>query len=242
MQTAGTSRKLSSPLARESAVLEAREVHDIITKKQYAANWLREMIVSGDLPPGRRVRQQEVADRLGISATPVREAILQLETEGYLESMPHVGVRVAELAADYRDEVTELRKLLEGQLARAAAQRITDEQIEQLKVLRVAFQDAVGRFDARDARRTNYQLHRFVWEVAGRDVTQQIVQGLWARVPWHSLDDVDVRGRQSAIEHEDLVNALIAHDQDEAQRATERHIESSRVYLPRSQNMAAAEA
>jgi DNA-binding GntR family transcriptional regulator len=229
-------------MARESAVLETREVHDIITKKQYAANWLREMIVSGDLPPGRRVRQQEVADRLGMSATPVREAILQLETEGYLESMPHVGVRVAELAADYRDEVTELRKLLEGQLARTAAQRITDEQIEQLNMLRVTFQDAVGRFDARGARRTNYQLHRFIWEVAGRDVTQQIVQGLWARVPWHSLDDVAVRGRQSAIEHEDLVNALIAHDPDEAQLATERHIESSRAYLPRSQSKAAAEA
>ena len=111
---------------------------DVITKKQYAAEWLREMIVSGDLEPGRRVRQQEVADRLGISATPVREAILQLETEGYLDSIAHVGVRVAELADDHRDEVMELRKLLEGQLALSAAQRITDAQIEQLNQLHTA--------------------------------------------------------------------------------------------------------
>ena len=100
--------------ATESALLDAPAGPDVITKKQYAAEWLREMIVSGDLEPGRRVRQQEVADRLRISATPVREAILQLETEGYLQSVAHVGVKVAELAEDHHDEVMELRTLLEG--------------------------------------------------------------------------------------------------------------------------------
>jgi DNA-binding GntR family transcriptional regulator len=215
-------------------VLDTREGPDVITKKQYAADWLREMIVSGDLPPGRRVRQQEVADRLGISATPVREAILQLETEGYLVSTPHVGVKVAELADDHRDEVAELRVLLEGLLARSAAERITDEQVERLNQLNFSFEEAVHRFDARQARRINYKLHRFIWEVAARDVTRQIVQGLWARVPWHSLDDVAVRGRQSMAEHEHLVGAISHRDPDGAQRAAEQHIRSSHDYLPRS--------
>jgi DNA-binding GntR family transcriptional regulator len=215
-------------------VLGAREGPDILTKKQYAADWLREMIVSGDLTPGRRVRQQEIADRLGISATPVREAILQLETEGYLEAIPHVGVRVAELPADHRDEVTELRKLLEGQLARTAAARITDEQIERLSELQLGFEEAVERSDAREARRVNYQLHRYIWDIAERDVTRQVVQGLWARVPWHSLDDVAVRGRQSVVEHAKLVAALSDRDPDGAHLATEQHIDSSHAYLPRT--------
>jgi DNA-binding GntR family transcriptional regulator len=218
-------------------VLDARGDPDVITKKQYAADWLREMIVSGDLAPGRRVRQQEVADRLGVSATPVREALLQLETEGYVESIPHVGVRVAQLADDHRDEVAELRQLLEGALARTAAQRITDEQIEKLNQLHVDFEDAVRRFDSRRARRLNYQLHRFIWEIAARDVTRQIVQGLWARVPWHRLDDVAVRGRQSVIEHEHIVAALSARDPDAACRAIEEHIASSHAYLPRTFGM-----
>lgn len=215
-------------------MLDAREGPDVITKKQYAADWLREMIVSGDLAPGRRVRQQEVADRLGISATPVREAILQLETEGYLESIAHVGVRVAKLADDHRDEVAELRKLLEGALAQAAAERITDEQIALLNQLHRSFEEAVGRFDAREARRLNYQLHRFIWQIAARDVTRQIVQGLWARVPWHRLDDVEVRGRQSVTEHEHLVAALSERDPEGARRAAEQHIASSHAYLPAS--------
>jgi DNA-binding GntR family transcriptional regulator len=193
--------------ATESALLDAPAGPDVITKKQYAAEWLREMIVSGDLAPGRRVRQQEVADRLRISATPVREAILQLETEGYLQSVAHVGVKVAELAEDHHGEVMELRTLLEGQLASTAAQRITDAQIE------------------------NHQLHGFIWEIAGRDVTRQIVQGLWARVPWHSLDDVAGRGRQSVVEHAELVEALRNRDAEGARRATELHIASSHAYL-----------
>jgi DNA-binding GntR family transcriptional regulator len=227
--------RLDSP--SESAVLEAVVGPDVITKKQYAAEWLREMIVSGDLEPGRRVRQQEVADHLGISATPVREAILQLETEGYLVSTAHVGVRVAALADDHRDEVMELRKLLEGLLALSAAQRITDAQIVQLNQLHISFEEAVSRGDAREARRINYQVHRFVWDTAGRDVTRQIVQGLWARVPWRSLDDVDVRGRQSVLEHAHLVAALSNRDPEAARRATELHIASSHAYLLRSRQM-----
>jgi DNA-binding GntR family transcriptional regulator len=219
--------------ATESALLDAPAGPDVITKKQYAAEWLREMIVSGDLEPGRRVRQQEVADRLGISATPVREAILQLETEGYLESVAHVGVKVAELAQDHHDEVMELRTMLEGQLAAAAAQRITDPQIDRLNRLHEAFADAVERADARQARRLNYHLHGLIWETAGRDVTRQIVQGLWARVPWHSLDDVAGRGRQSVVEHSELVDALTNRDPDGARRATELHIASSHAYLVR---------
>jgi DNA-binding GntR family transcriptional regulator len=217
--------------ATELTVLAAPATPDVITKKQYAAEWLREMIVSGDLEPGRRVRQQEVADRLGISATPVREAILQLETEGYLESVAHVGVKVAELAQDRHDEVMELRTLLEGLLASTAAQRITDAQIVKLDRLHVAFTRAVKRADAREARRLNYQLHGFIWETADRAVTRQIVQGLWARVPWHSLDDVAGRGRQSVVEHAELVEALRNRDPDGARRATERHIASSHAYL-----------
>jgi DNA-binding GntR family transcriptional regulator len=207
---------------------------DFVTKKQYAADWLREMIVSGELAPGRRVRQQEVADRLGISATPVREAILQLETEGYLESVPHVGVRVAELADDHRDEVAELRTLLEGLLARAAAQRISDGQIAELRRLEAVFEEARGRADAREMRRINYQLHRFIWTIAGRDVTRQVVQALWARVPWRTLDDVAVRGRQSVMEHRRLVKALSSRDPDGAERAMAQHIAGSHAYLSRT--------
>jgi DNA-binding GntR family transcriptional regulator len=140
-------------------------------------------------------------------------------------------VRVAELAEDHHDEVMELRTLLEGLLAQAAAQRITDAQIERLDRLQASFVAAVRRGDAREARRLNYQLHGSIWEIAGRAVTRQIVQGLWARVPWHSLDDVAGRGRQSVGEHARLLEALSNRDPEGARRATELHIASSHAYL-----------
>lgn len=209
------------------------EPMDVITKKRYVADWLREMVVSGDLPAGQRLRQRELAQRLGVSPTPVREAMHQLEIEGYLENIPHVGVQVVEVASEHREEVARLRKLLEGQLSRIAADRITADQAHELKALQQAFEDAVERSDARTARRTNYQLHRFIWSVTGQTVTQQIVQGLWARVPWRSLDDVAERGGQSAAEHANLVSAILSRDPDAAQQATERHIASSEAYLLR---------
>ncbi|MGF1616772.1 MAG: GntR family transcriptional regulator [Acidimicrobiia bacterium] len=212
-------------------MLDGRDGPDVFTKKQYAADWLREMVVSGDLEPGARIRQQHLADRLGISATPVREAILQLEVEGYLELIPHVGVRVAALDDDHGDEVTDLRKLLEGQLSRVACEVITDAQVDELKRFQQAFEDAVRRSDPRVARRTNYQLHRCIWGIADRVVTQRIVQGLWARVPWRALDDTAIRGSKSVVEHHDLVEALVNRNPGEAESATHRHIDSSRNFM-----------
>ena len=115
---------------------------DVITKKQYAAEWLREMIVSGDLEPGRRVRQQEVANHLGISATPVVRPSCSWRRKGTWIRQRTSGCGSPARRRD-RDEVMELRKLLEGLLALSAAQRITEAQIVQLNQLHISFEGAV---------------------------------------------------------------------------------------------------
>ena len=81
----------------ETTFMADGDVVAFTTKKEYAAQFLRELVISGELRSGARVMQQKIAEELGISVTPVREAIRQLETEGYLESTAHVGARVSQM-------------------------------------------------------------------------------------------------------------------------------------------------
>lgn len=208
-------------------------VFAFMTKKEYAAQFLREQIISGELRAGARVMQQEIAEELGVSVTPVREAIRQLETEGYLESIAHVGVRVSQMHRDGLDEVYHLRCQLEGDLAEQAARLITDKQLAEVRLRAMIFRDAVRDGDRVGARRSNYRFHLAIWEAAGRPITLELVNALWAKFPWDTLDDMTSRGPESIKEHEELLAALDAGDPAASRRAEEHHISGSLAYLNR---------
>ena len=200
-----------------------------ITKKELVAGRVREMIVSGEFKAGARIRQQELADMLGVSPTPVREAIRQLETEGYLQSVPHVGVHVAEINRKGLEEIYQVRMLIEGWLARRAADVVTDDALEQLRILTTEFETATDENNFIAARRANYGLHRLIWELADAPVALEIVNSLWAKFPWDLLDYVPGRDERSVYEHRDLVAALEAKDPDQAEASIQAHIRSGRA-------------
>jgi DNA-binding GntR family transcriptional regulator len=201
---------------------------EFLTKKEYVARWLREMVISGAMRPGTRIRQQEIAEALGVSATPIREAIRQLETEGYLDSIPHVGASVRDVNREGLDEIYHVRALLESWLARQAAVRITDADVKEFTVLAKEFERASARDDVVEARRSNYRLHQLVWEKAGQPVTVEIVRSLWAKFPWDTLGYVKGRGDRSVREHDQLIYALEARDADAAEVAIRAHIASGK--------------
>ena len=200
-----------------------------ITKKDLVAGRLREMVVSGELKAGSRIRQQELADQFGVSATPVREAIRQLEAEGYLQSRPHVGVHVAEINRKGLEEIYQVRMLIEGWLARRAAEIITHDALEQLRTLASEFEAATDEDNIIAARRANYGLHRLIWEMADAPVALEIVNSLWAKFPWDLLDYVPGRDERSVNEHHDLVAALETNDPDRAEASIHGHISSGRA-------------
>lgn len=218
-------------------------MNEFITKKEYVARTIREMVVSGEVRPGERIRQRDITDLLGVSATPVREALRQLESEGYLESTAHVGVRVADVNREGLDEVYGIRAMLEGRLVRLVAENVADEDIRDLRELSERFRRVAFEKQTIDARRLNYQFHRMIWELAKQPFTLEIVNSLWAKFPWDTLAYIPGRDRRSAREHKDLIDALAGHDPDRAERAMWKHIESGhRDYLTsQKQDRAAAE-
>src|ERR687884_94343 len=110
--------ELATPLARNASVA-ATEV-------------IREAIVDGRLAPGARLKEEELARELGISRTPIREALLILQAEGLVDAAPNRGATVRAHTAQDLDDLYQLRALLEGFAARRAAARLTAEQLEEL--------------------------------------------------------------------------------------------------------------
>lgn len=121
------------PGQMQRIIAAAREQN--VTAQELVLDAVREAILSGVLPPGARLRQEELAEMFGTSRIPVREALRALEYEGLVTSEPHRGFTVTSLDADDVEEVYDLRILLEGHAVRLAVPLITDEDLEELERL-----------------------------------------------------------------------------------------------------------
>jgi DNA-binding GntR family transcriptional regulator len=199
-----------------------------VTKEEYVARYIREGIVAGRWEPGERLRQQQLADELGMSPTPVREAVRSLVKEGWLDLRPHIGVSVAEIDHDLVDEVYRLREMLEGRMAAEAAERITAAQLRRLEELHEALREASEANDHGAVRERNFQFHALVWEAAGWPVAVGILNALWAQAPWSTMGGVIGREKLTYKEHARVVEALKGGDPDRSREALVAHIRSGR--------------
>lgn len=106
-----------------------------VTKKDWAVEALRKAIITGEYWPGQRVRQDEVAERLSISLTPVREAFSQLEVEGIITRAPHKGARVAQVSTERAREIYRIRSVLEGLAIELAVPNVPKSDLARLERL-----------------------------------------------------------------------------------------------------------
>lgn len=200
----------------------------ITTKEELVARYIRDAIVAGRLAPGERIRQQVLASELGISPTPVREALRGLVTEGWLELVPHVGVSVAAYSNEGIDETYRIRELLEGQLGAEAATRITPEQIRHLRDLNGVLEQVLKDNDAGAWREANFKFHGVIWSAASWPVANGILNALWVKVPWAAMT---VPGRESRTikEHRRIITALASGDSERTREAVAAHVRSGRA-------------
>ena len=201
------------------------------TKEEQVADYLRERILSGVYPRGSRLKQAEIAEQLHLSITPVREALKLLEAEGYIGGDSYRGARVADFDAAATGEVLQLRLLLETQLVRACAERVTARDIAELRQLADDFAAAFRAGDRAIARGINYRLHRRMYDIAQLPQTLHFVQILWARYPFDLINAAQDRGQGAVEEHEEILQALTTGDSAGAMLAMRRHIESGWTVL-----------
>ena len=195
-------------------------------KEETVADFLREGIISGRFARGERLKQQEIADLLNTSITPVREALKLLEAEGYITADNYRGATVAPFDIEASREVLDLRILLETRLVQAAVGKATGEDIAELKVLAAEFARAFDAGDNEGARAANYRFHHRLFEIAGMPQTLHFVQNLWARYPFDLINQLKGRVSRAAEEHDEMLGAIIASDAAAAMLATRQHIEA----------------
>src|SRR5580693_4910917 len=182
------------------------------TKEEQVADFLREGVISGMFPRGSRLKQAEIAERLQLSITPVREALKLLEAEGYVTGNSYRGACVAPFDASASEEVLELRLQLESRLLRGTAEKITGQDIAALQALNAEFEQAFSLGDRAAARGINYRFHRRLYSIAAMPQTLHFVQILWARYPFDLINAVEGRGKDAAKEHDEILRALLDGD------------------------------
>ena len=194
------------------------------TKEEYVADFLREGILSGEIPRGMRLKQADLAEELGLSITPVREALKLLAAEGYVLGATHRGAIVAPFEVSTASEVIELRTLLETRLTVAAMRRMTLADMEQMQRLAQDFDRAHEAGDRNTARAANYRFHRFLYGIANQPLSFHFVQVLWAKYPFDIINQIGGRVGRASEEHARIIDAIVSRNEEAAAAATRRHI------------------
>lgn len=193
---------------------------------QQTCDILRERIRTGDLAPGARLRQEQLADELGVSRTPLREALRLLAADGLVELVPNRGAVVTTLSHEDRVAFWEARLALEPAAARLAAER---RDATGLAAMRRAIADQRGAADDERGFAANRAFHLALVETAGNEHLERFAETLWVRAVGSSIYRSQVGdggGTPVAFiaEHEAILAAIEAGDCDHAEALTRAHI------------------
>ncbi len=197
------------------------------TKQEYVYRTLRDAIIRGELEPGQRLRTEEIAQRLGVSPIPVREALQLLQSERLVETMPHVGARVAGISHASIVEVFTVMEGLEIVATRTAAERVTSAQMQELGGLLEAMDRAMETGNYDEWGDQNSAFHRAIARMSGmpmlREMTERALDQ-WDRVRHRFLRGVlTQRLAQAQQEHHLIVRAMRARDAAQLERLVKDH-------------------
>ena len=130
-------------------------------------NTLRQAILTGELKPGERLMEIHLANKLGVSRTPIREAIRKLELEGLVTMIPRRGAEVAQITEKSMNDVLEVRRALDALCVELACDRISQEELQHLKKACDTFEEAVKTKDVKQIAQADVALHDIIVEATG---------------------------------------------------------------------------
>lgn len=201
--------------------------HGLGTTQQHALEWLRRAIVAGEIRPGDRVHQDDIARRIGVSVAPVREALRVLEQEGQVTYLPRRGYIVTELRIEDLEEIYQLRQVLEEMAVREALPKLDDEAIERLVLAARECADAAGAADVTGEIVANRRFHFAILDACERPHLLRLIALLWDSTDAYRAIYYNAPAeRTAAIEaHDSIIDAIQACDADRLVRTLDDHRE-----------------
>jgi DNA-binding GntR family transcriptional regulator len=198
------------------------------TRAEAAANEIRRRILAGEYVDGYQLRQDALANELGISRIPLREALVQLESEGLVRILPHKGALVSELSSDEITELFELRALLEPTLLRKSVPKLTAADFAQLDAILAEYSQELHASTPGRWGELNSQLHGLLLSRADQPKTSGIVVSLLLQTDRYTrlqLSLSESSREQAEAEHVELVQLCRKGDARGAAALLKRHIE-----------------
>ncbi|HEU4942580.1 MAG TPA: GntR family transcriptional regulator [Gaiellaceae bacterium] len=207
------------------------------------AGAIQARVLRGDVPVGTRLRQEALAEEFGVSRTPVREALRQLQATGLVELLPNRGAVVRGPSAREIREAYEVRAELEGLAARLAAERISDRDVVRLREAQALFRKSVTTLIARRARRpapwkdesvwvrANDLFHQAILDAAGNGRLNDTIADLHRSFPrdltWTALSQSSRLLEENVEQHDAILEAIERRDPEEARRRMVEHVRSA---------------
>ena len=199
-------------------------------------NTLRQAILKGELKPGERLMEIALAERLGVSRTPIREAMRKLELEGLVVMIPRRGAQVANITEKDLNDVLEVRIALENMAIEKACKRMTDEEMGRLWLAAKEFERTMAEGDLVRLAEADVAFHEIIYQASDNRRLNQVLNNLREQIYRYRVEYLKDEETRNVLvkEHEELTRAIKERDVLRAQEISFEHIENQRKAIIQS--------
>ncbi len=206
----------------------AKRVERPAPLRQVVYEALAELIINRTLEPGQHLVEADLAEYLGVSRQPVREALQRLQSEGWVDLRPAQGAFVHLPTDEEADQLLSVRSVLETHSAKLAAARATADDVKRLWELQKVGITALKAEDTEGLVAANAALHAYITELSGNAVLAELIGLVDRRVRWYYTPIARPRGQDAWHEHEELITAIAMEDEEAAEKIMTKHTERTR--------------
>lgn len=211
------------------------KMDEFLPLRDVVFNTLRQAILTGELKPGERLMEIHLANKLGVSRTPIREAIRKLELEGLVTMIPRRGAEVAQITEKSMNDVLEVRRAMDVLCVELACERISEEELAQLKFACENFEQAVKTGDVKKIAKADVELHDIILQATGNRRLIQLVNNLSEQMYRYRYEYIKDFSQHERLveEHRIIYESLVSKDKETASEAAKTHIDNQKKAIIR---------
>ena len=194
-------------------------------------NTLREAILKGELKPGERLMELQLAAKLGVSRTPIREAIRMLEQEGLAVTIPRKGAEVAKMTEKDMEDVLQIREALDELAAKIACEQISEEQLEELVATMHEFEESTKTDNVKKIAEADVQFHDIIYQSTGNPKLVNMLNNLREQMYRYRVEYLKDENNYPTLmkEHKDIVEGLVRKNKMQVTATMHQHVKNQAV-------------